>query len=182
MTRPHRAKLVLVAAVADNGVIGLAGDIPWKISEDLRHFRAVTRDNSVLMGRRTYESIGHPLPYRTNIVLTRDPEWSAEGVFVAHDVDEAVALADDFDGDLMVIGGAEVYALTVDRADAQILTEVHLSPEGDTHYPAFDRSAWTETKREPHLDAETPFEFVWLERLTPPGGAGTTPGADSLGA
>lgn len=156
--------MVLVAAVADNGVIGRAGDIPWQISEDLKHFRAVTRDNSVLMGRTTYKSIGHPLPYRSNIVLTRDPDWTAEGVFVAHDLDQAVALAEGFEGDLMVIGGAKVYDLTIDRADAQVLTEVHLAPEGDTHYPAYDRSAWTEVRREPHLDAEVPFEFVWLER------------------
>lgn len=154
-------RIVLVAAVADNGVIGLGGDIPWKISEDLKHFRAVTRDNTVLMGRRTYESIGHPLPYRTNIVLTRDPDWAAEGVFAAHDLDEAVAMADGFDGDLMVIGGAKVYALAIDRADAQILTEVHLSPEGDTHYPSWDPADWTETKREEHDG----YAFVWLGRL-----------------
>ncbi|MEP6817703.1 MAG: dihydrofolate reductase [Marmoricola sp.] len=164
MTPRHSGRMVLVAAVADNGVIGLDGDIPWQLPEDLRHFRAVTRDNAVLMGRTTYDAIGHPLPYRTNIVLTRDRDWSADGVFVAHDVDEAIAMAEDFDGDLMVIGGAKVYALAIDRADAQILTEVHLSPQGDTHYPAFDRAAWTETKREPHLDGETPFEFVWWER------------------
>jgi dihydrofolate reductase len=156
-------RVVLVAAVADNTVIGLAGDIPWSIPEDLRHFRAVTRDNTVLMGRTTYESIGHPLPYRTNIVLTRDRDWSAEGVFVAHDIDQAIALAEGFDGDVMVIGGAKVYESTIDRADAQVLTEVHLTPDGDTHYPPFDPADWTESKREPHLDAEPPFEFVWLE-------------------
>ncbi|MDQ6641673.1 MAG: dihydrofolate reductase [Actinomycetota bacterium] len=157
-------RLVMIAAVADNGVIGLAGDIPWAIPEDLKHFRAVTRDNTVLMGRATYESIGHPLPYRTNVVLTRDPTWGADGVFVAHDLDEAVAMADGFDGDVMVIGGARVYATVIGRADAQVITEVHLSPPGDTHYPAFDRAAWCETRREPHLDGDTPFEFVWWDR------------------
>jgi dihydrofolate reductase len=157
-------RVVLVAAVADNSVIGLAGDIPWSLPEDLRHFRAVTRDNTVLMGRTTYESIGHPLPFRTNIVLTRDPSWSADGVFVAHHLDDAVAMAERFDGDVMVIGGAQVYVAAMDRADAQILTEVHLSPQGDTHYPALDPDEWTESKREPHLDGGTPFEFVWLER------------------
>ncbi len=156
-------RVVLVAAVADNRVIGLNGDIPWKISEDLKHFRAVTRDNTVLMGRRTYESIGHPLPYRTNVVLTRDPDWSAEGVFVAHDLDEAVSMAEGFDGDLMVIGGAQVYALAFDRADAQILTEVHLAPEGDTHYPSSDPDDWTEVQRE----ERNGYAFVWLERRGP---------------
>ncbi|MCW2781043.1 MAG: diacylglycerol kinase [Marmoricola sp.] len=153
-------KIVMVAAVADNGVIGLDDNIPWKIPEDLAHFRAVTRGNTVIMGRRTFEGIGHPLPYRSNVVMTRDPDWSADGVFVAHDLDEAIALAQDFAGDLMVIGGAHVYSVAMDRADTQILTEVHRSPEGDTHYPEFDRSGWTETRREPHDG----FEFVWLER------------------
>ncbi|MGI9157034.1 MAG: dihydrofolate reductase [Marmoricola sp.] len=157
-------RVVLVAAVADNGVIGYDGALPWHLSDDLRHFRAVTQGNIVLMGRTTYQSIGRPLPHRTNIVLTRDPDWSADGVLVAHDLDQALALADDHEGDVMVIGGAEVYAQSFDRADAQVLTEVHLSPEGDTYYPAFNRHGWTELKREPHVDAETPYELVWLER------------------
>ena len=84
----RRKRVVMVAAVADNGVIGLDGDIPWKISEDLKHFRETTRGHTVLMGRTTYDGIGHPLPYRTNVVVTRDPDWSAEGVFVAHSVEE----------------------------------------------------------------------------------------------
>lgn len=152
----------MVAAVAENGVIGLGGDIPWSIPEDLKHFRAVTRGNTVVMGRRTFDSIGHPLPYRTNVVVTRDPQWEHDGVFAAGSVDEAIALAQDFEGDVMVMGGAQIYAAAIDRADAQILTEVHLSPEGDTHYPDFDRADWQETKREPHEG----FDFVWWERRT----------------
>ena len=153
-------RVVMVAAVAENGVIGLGGDIPWSIPEDLRHFRAVTRGNTVVMGRRTFDSIGHPLPYRTNVVVTRDPEWSYDGVFRAGSVEEAIELAMEFDGDVMVIGGAQIYVAAMSRADAQILTEVHLSPEGDTHYPEFDRAGWQETKREPHEG----FDFVWWER------------------
>ena len=79
-------RIVMVAAYAENGVIGLDGDIPWSIPEDLKHFRAVTRGNTVVMGRRTFESIGHPLPFRTNVVVTRDQDWSYDGVFVAHEV------------------------------------------------------------------------------------------------
>ena len=153
-------RVVLVAAVADNGVIGLGGDIPWSIPEDLKHFRAVTKGNTVVMGRRTFESIGHPLPFRTNVVVTRDPSWSFEGVFSAGSVEAAIDLAQEFDGDIMVIGGAQVYAAALPLADAQVLTEVRLEPEGDTHYPEFDRTAWKETRREPH-DA---FDFVWWER------------------
>ena len=137
-------RVVLVAAVAENGVIGAGGDIPWQIPEDLRHFRATTRDNTVVMGRRTFDGIGHPLPYRTNVVVTRNPGWRAEGVFVAAGVREAIERAQDFDGDVMVIGGGQVYADALPAATHQVLTEVHASPEGDTHYPEWDRSQWRE--------------------------------------
>jgi dihydrofolate reductase len=159
--RPKR--VVMVAAVADNGVIGKDGDIPWSIPEDLRHFRATTRDNTVVMGRATYDSIGHPLPYRSNVVVTRDPAWRADGVFVAPGVEAAVACAQDFEGDVMVIGGAQIYALALPLATHQVLTEVHASPEGDTHYPDWDRSEWRETDRERHDG----FDFVWWERVSP---------------
>ena len=159
MTAPDK-RVVMVAAVADTGVIGLDGDIPWSLPEDLKHFRATTKGNSVVMGRRTYESIGHPLPFRSNIVVTRQTDWAADGVLVAHSVADAIAMAADFEGDVMVIGGAQVYEAAMPHADVQVLTEVHLSPEGDTYYPDFDRAEWTETKREPRDG----FEFVWLER------------------
>jgi len=154
-------RVVLVAAVADNGVIGAGGDIPWKIPEDLRHFRATTRDNTVVMGRRTYESIGHPLPYRSNIVVTRDPAWHEEHVFAAQSVEEAIELAQDLDGDVMVVGGAQVYAAALPVATHQVITEVHSSPEGDTYYPDWDRTLWRETRREAHDG----FDFVWWERI-----------------
>ncbi len=153
-------RVVMVAAVAENGVIGAGGDIPWSIPEDLRHFRATTRDNTVVMGRRTFDSIGHPLPYRTNVVVTRDRTWRGEGVFVAPDVPEAVEMAQAFDGDVMVIGGGEIYTAAMPLATHQVLTEVHAAPEGDTHYPDFDRAAWRETRREAHDG----FDFVWWER------------------
>lgn len=153
-------RVVMVAAVAENGVIGLDGDIPWSIPEDLKHFRAVTRGNTVVMGRRTFDSIGHPLPYRTNVVVTRDDSWAYDGVFRAGSVEEAIALAQEFEGDVMIMGGAQIYAAAMPLADAQVLTEVHLSPEGDTHYPDHDRGEWRETKREPHDG----FDFVWWER------------------
>jgi dihydrofolate reductase len=154
-------RVVMVAAVADNGVIGLHGDVPWHISEDLRHFRETTRGHTVVMGRTTYEGIGHPLPYRTNVVVTRDPTWRAEGVIVAHGVPEVVETAQAFDGDVMIGGGAQVYEVAMPLATHQVLTEVHLSPEGDTHYPEFDRTEWKETRRE----ARAGFDWVWLERL-----------------
>lgn len=156
-------RVVLVAAVADNGVIGADGGVPWHLPEDLRHFRATTRDHTVVMGRRTYDGIGHPLPHRTNVVVTRDPAWSAAHVFVAPGVPEALDLAARLDGDVMVIGGGQVYAEALRSATHQVLTEVHASPDGDTYYPDWDRSQWRETRREPHAG----FDFVWWERVAP---------------
>lgn len=157
-------RIVLVAAVAENGVIGLDGDIPWSLPEDLKHFRAVTRGNTVVMGRRTFDSIGHPLPYRTNVVVTRDPDWAYDGCFRAGSVEEAVELAQGFEGDVMVMGGAQIYAAAMLLATHQVLTEVHLSPEGDTYYPDWDSTAWVEERREPHPDSDPAFDFVWLAR------------------
>lgn len=153
-------RVVLVAGVADNGVIGRDGDIPWRIPEDMRHFKAVTTGHTLVMGRVTFESIGRPLPGRTNIVVTRDPSWTAEGVTVVGSLDEALAAADSAPGDVMVMGGAQIYAATMLLADAQVLTEVHQSPHGDTFYPDFDRDDWRETRREVHDG----YDFVWLER------------------
>ena len=153
-------RVVLVAAVADNGVIGREGDIPWRIPEDMRHFREVTTGHSLVMGRVTYDSIGRPLPGRTNIVVSRNPHWQADGVTRVGSLDEALAVAEQTPGDVMVMGGAQIYAAAMLLADAQILTEVHQSPDGDTFYPDFDRSEWEETRREPHDG----YDFVWLER------------------
>jgi len=157
-------RVVLVAAVADNGVIGHDGDIPWRIPADFAHFKALTLGHVLVMGRATYDSIGRPLPGRTTIVLTRDPQWRADGVLVAGSLDDALRLAADLPGEIFVVGGAGVYAAALDRAHAQVLTEVHLSPEGDTHYPEFDRAQWVETRREPHADGEVRYDFVWLAR------------------
>lgn len=157
------ARVVLVAAVARNGVIGRADGLPWHLPEDLRHFREVTRGHTVVMGRRTFEAIGHPLPYRTNVVVTRSADWTHEGVFTAASLEAALELARSLEGDVMVIGGGQVYAAAMAFADAQILTEVHAEPEGDTHYPAFERSSWREVRREPHDG----FDFVWWERAGP---------------
>ncbi|MCZ4497485.1 MAG: dihydrofolate reductase [Marmoricola sp.] len=162
--RATPSRVTLVAAVADNGVIGADGGIPWRIPADFAHFKALTLGHVLVMGRATYESIGRPLPGRTTVVLTRDPSWSAEGVLVAPDLDTALRLARGIDQEIFVVGGASVYAEALEHADAQVLTEVHLRPEGDTRYPAFDRLRWIESRREPHLDAEVPFELVWWER------------------
>ena len=156
-------RVVCVAAYADNGAIGRAGDIPWRIPEDFAHFKATTLGHTLVMGRATYDSIGRPLPGRVTIVITRDPAWSTTGVLVAHSWDEAVAMAADLPGDVMVAGGAQIYALALPHATHQVLTEVHLDvPDADTFYPAWDPADWRETAREEH----DWFTWRWLERLS----------------
>ena len=162
--------LSLIVARAANGVIGADGGLPWHISADLKHFKALTVGKPIIMGRRTYDSIGKPLPGRHNIVLTRDPGWTAAGVTVAPNLAEAVAAA-GLDpraraDEIMVIGGVTVFAEALPSARRVYLTEVHAAPAGDTILPAFDAATWVETARENHAAAgDTPgYSFVTLER------------------
>lgn len=143
-------RVVLVAAVAENGVIGADGTIPWHLPEDFAHFKRTTLGHVLVMGRSTYESIGRPLPGRTTVVLTRDPAWTAEGVHVAHDLDEALALAQGFPGEVMVVGGAQVYSAALPHADEQVISHVDGAVAGDTHYPPIDPDTWVVVDREPH--------------------------------
>ena len=142
--------VVIVAAVAANGVIGRGGGLPWYLPDDLRHFKEVTLGGTLVMGRRTYESIGRPLPGRETIVVTRRADWSEEGVEVAHSLGEALAAAADRGGDVFVVGGGEIYAQAVPFADVMELTEIHDEPEGDTYFPSVDWSEWRQTRREEH--------------------------------
>jgi dihydrofolate reductase len=147
---PAGKRVVMVAAVARNGVIGAGPDIPWRLPGEQALFKELTLGHTLVMGRTTYDSIGRPLPGRTTVVLTRSPSWSADGVLVAHDLPAALGLADTLDGDVMVAGGGEVYAAALPLADEQVLTEVDLSPDGDAFYPDFDAAEWLETAREHH--------------------------------
>jgi len=153
-------RVVLVVAVAENGVIGNGPEIPWRIPGEQAEFKALTMGHTLVMGRTTFESIGRPLPGRTTIVLTRDPAWSYEGVLVANTIEEALAMAAGLPGDVMVAGGAQVYAAALPYADRQVITRVRLAPEGDVHYPAYPAEEWTETTREPH----ELYDRVFLER------------------
>ena len=156
--------ITLHLARADNGVIGRDGGLPWRLPADLKRFKAQTMGKPMIMGRKTFESFPAPLPGRRHIVLTRDAGWSAPGAEVAADIDAAIALADA--PEIAVIGGAEVFRLFDDRADAVELTEVHFAPHGDAIMPPFDPAIWRETTREDHAaEGERPaYSFVALER------------------
>jgi len=161
-------QVVLVAARATNGVIGRDGDIPWKIPADFAHFKRVTVGHPLVLGRTTFEGIGKPLPDRQSIVVTRDTDWSYEGVLVARSVEEAIEIGAGLDDIVMVGGGAQVYRDAMALATDQILTEVHLEPNGDTRYPSFAEAEWHETRREEHLENDPGYEVRWLERRPGP--------------
>jgi dihydrofolate reductase len=151
-----RPEIVLIVAVADNGVIGRENAMPWHLRSDLKRFKALTVGKPVVMGRKTFAAIGKPLPGRTNIVLTRDPGYRAPGIVVATELDAALAVARGdalrrFAAEIMVIGGAEIYARLISRAARLEITEVHDRPEGDTFFPPFRREEWCETARESHI-------------------------------
>jgi dihydrofolate reductase len=150
--------VILIAAVGANGVIGRDNDLPWRIREDLQHFKALTLGHTLVMGRKTYDSIGRPLPGRRTVVVTRQLDWSVDGVEVAHDLDDALKLASS--NDLYVAGGGEIYRQALPYADRLELTEVDQSPDGDVTFPAFDRTDWRETAR----DQRDGFAFVTYVR------------------
>ncbi|WCM27610.1 dihydrofolate reductase [Sphingomonas sp. QA11] len=149
-------------ARADNGVIGRDGGLPWRLPADLKRFKAQTMGKPMIMGRKTFESFPAPLPGRRHIVLTRDPDWSAPGAEVARDIDAAIAIADS--PEIAVIGGAQIFALFLSRAERVEMTEVHAAPEGDAVVPAF--TGWREIMREDHpAEGDRPaYSFVTLAR------------------
>jgi len=161
------APLVLVLAVADNGVIGAGGGIPWRIPEDMKRFKALTIGKPLIVGRKTWESFPkRPLPGRTNIVITRDAAYAAPGAMVVTSLEAALAKARaEGPSAITVAGGAEIYKAALPLASRIELTEVHLSPPGDAHMPPFDRTVWRETAREAHATAEgLRYSYVTLVR------------------
>ena len=160
----------LIVAMAQNGVIGRGNSLPWRLPEDLKRFRSFTLGKPVLMGRKTFESIGRALPGRANLVLTRDRGWSAPGVTVVHSVEDALARAAASD-ELVVIGGAEIYRLVLPFARRIYLTHVHADVPGDTFFPDFDPTQWADVECRVHPADEQhayPVTFVTLERRNAP--------------
>ena len=148
-------QIVLVAAIGENNVIGYAGQLPWRLKSDLAHFRKLTIGKPVVMGRKTFESIGKPLKGRTNIVVTRDAKFSTPGLVAAPSFEQALALArQDAEkrgaGEIMIIGGSDIFAAAMPLADRLEITHVHASPQGDVTFPAIDPTVWREVKREEH--------------------------------
>lgn len=159
--------MILIAAVAQHGVIGKDNALPWHLPEDLKHFKALTTGHAVIMGRKTWESLPpkfRPLPNRRNIVLTRDPAYVAPGATVIHSLDDAVKVSFG-ETALFVIGGAQLYAHALPHAQRLELTEIELEVDGDAHFPAFDRSHWREVKRASGMSASgLAYAFVTYER------------------
>ena len=158
--------LSIIAALADNGVIGRDNQLPWRMPADLAHFKRLTLGKPIIMGRRTWESLPGLLPHRTHIVVTRDRDYRAEGGFVVHSIGEAIAFAGDAE-EMMVVGGATLYAQTLPLASRMYLTYVHQRIDGDTVFPEYERAEWCEVGRERHeADARNPFpySFVTLQR------------------
>ena len=161
-----KPRISVIAALARNGVIGIENRLPWRLPEDLAHFKALTLNHPILMGRKTFESLGRPLPGRTNIVITRNPDYHPDGCLVAASIPSAIALCKDAD-EVFFIGGAELYVQAIPLADRLYLTEVDIEAEGDAWFPDYDRCAFSEVARESHMGAKGDvlgFDFVMYER------------------
>ncbi|OGT22078.1 MAG: hypothetical protein A3C55_03540 [Gammaproteobacteria bacterium RIFCSPHIGHO2_02_FULL_42_13] len=157
--------IIIVAAIAKNNVIGCKNRLPWYLPADLAHFKRLTLHKSIIMGRKTYESIGHPLPQRDNIVVTSNQNYQAPGCKILHSLQTAIDSADS--GDVMVIGGKSLYEQALPIASKMYITRIDVEIDGDVTFPEFDRGQWQETTRETHATDEQnayPFDFVTLNR------------------
>jgi dihydrofolate reductase len=164
MSQSSGPRIYLVAAVAANGIIGAGGKLPWHLPEELKHFKKLTLGHPVIMGRRTWESLKGPLPQRENIVVTRTPGYAAPGAALASSLGAALALCA---GEKLafVIGGTRLFEAALPVAAGLVITEIHRDYEGDTWFPAWERSQWRESQREAHTAADgTRFDFVLYER------------------
>ena len=154
--------VALIAAKSENGVIGKDGDMPWHLSEDLKFFKRTTLGKPVVMGRKTYESIGKPLPGRPNLVVTRNADWRADGVQVFGSLEAALNIAKKLEPEEIIIGGgAQIYELALPYTDRMYLTQIHQSFEGDTFFPNFDTNDWQEVSRERRV-SKNGLAFSWL--------------------
>ena len=161
-------KVSLIVAAAKNRVIGRNNNLPWYLPNDLKYFKQATMGKPIIMGRKTYDSIGKPLPGRPNIIITRNPAFNAEGVSIAHSLNDAIAQAEDLafingSEEVMIIGGAQIYAESLSIADRLYLTEVHASVDGDAFFPEYDARDWEEKVREDFSAvAPNPYDYSFV--------------------
>lgn len=161
-------RLAIIVAQAENRTIGINNKLPWHLPEDLKYFKQVTMAKPIIMGRKTYESIGRPLPGRTNIVISRDSSYQREGIRVVHSLEAACDLAESIcviegQDEAMVIGGSQIYAEALATCDRLYLTQVHAEVEGDAQFPAFDESEWRELGRETFAsDGRNPYNYSFI--------------------
>lgn len=154
-------RLSIIVAMAQGGVIGRGGTLPWHISADLRRFKRITMGHPIVMGRKTYDSIGRPLPGRTSIVISRQSDYKRDGVAVLHSLDAAIECCDDTD-EAFVIGGAEIYRLVLPRADRLYVTRIRAQIDGDTYFPPIDWNQWRLVEEElGPADDRVPFRYVF---------------------
>ncbi len=160
-------RLSIIVAMDKNSVIGADGQLPWHLSSDLKNFKRITMGKPIVMGRKTYESIGRPLPGRENIILTRDKTYQQPGCTVLHEVDSLLAYCKDKE-EIMITGGSEIYKLLLDKASRIYLTEVEVTVDGDTFFPKYYSDQWRETSRTRHPASagnDHDFSFVVLDRI-----------------
>ena len=154
--------LSIITAMASNRTIGIDNTLPWRCPADLKHFKALTMGHHMIMGRKTFDSIGKPLPGRTTVVVTRNRNLQIEGCIVAHSLQEAIAACSG-DAEIFIVGGAELYTQALPLTDMLYITEIRQEAEGDAHFPEFDMNAWQEIAREPHSQQEPqPLEYHFV--------------------
>jgi dihydrofolate reductase len=159
------SKLSIIVALAKNRTIGVNNTLPWRCPEDLKHFKTLTMGHHMIMGRKTFDSIGKPLPGRTTVVVTRNTDLKIAGCVIAHSLNEAIAACAG-DENVFIVGGAELYRQAISVADMLYITEIQQDVEGDAHFPEFDISAWRETSREVRSqETPQPLEFHFVTYL-----------------
>lgn len=160
----NKPRLSIIAAMAKNRVIGINNTLPWRLPEDLKHFKALTIGHHILMGRKTFDSLGRPLPGRTSVVITRSKDLRLPGCIVANSIEDAIAACNQ-DNEVFIIGGAELYLQALDFADRIYLTEIQTEFEGDAWFPEFDRKLWQENERRPGISENgLGYEFVVYDK------------------
>ncbi len=158
------SKLSLIVAIANNGVIGIDNTLPWHLPEDLKRFKALTMGHHIIMGRKTYDSLGRLLPGRTTVIVTRNADYQVEGALIAHSLEQAIALCGN-DDEVFLIGGAELYQAGLSLADKLYITEIDLEVAGDAHFPQINHAQWQETAREAHVSEKgLKFSYVTYQR------------------